>query len=145
MCAHLLKLLSTHDGEKFVTTGEHSTVTPCTLPEWLPANIIKAMVVEFGSRLRKELVELHQRTDILRSRTCSTDTQRMSLDSMRAPEEVSLDPKAVLEGLSYDLEEVERNIKEKEQLLLAQGRGNEADSKEQRMALEREHDSEEDA
>lgn len=103
MCAHLLRLLRTHDGKKFITTGEHSTITACTLPEWLPADIIKEMVVEFGSRLRRELVELHQRTEVLQRRACSTDTRRISLDSMGGPEKDILDPVAVLEGMTEDL------------------------------------------
>ena len=49
-----------HSGEKFVIMGEHSTITPCTLPEWLPMDIIKAMVDEFVGRLRKELLELYE-------------------------------------------------------------------------------------
>jgi hypothetical protein len=68
------------------------------------------MIVEFGSRLRKELTELYQRTEVLRSRDASTDTQRMSLDSLRAPEEVTLDPKCALEGMSYNLKDAERLI-----------------------------------
>ena len=64
MCAHLLKLLKTHDEKMFFATEEHSTITPCTLPEWLPANIIKTMVVEFGAKLRRELVKLQKGTGI---------------------------------------------------------------------------------
>jgi hypothetical protein len=75
--------LKTHDGKAFVTTGEHSTITPCTLPEWLPVAIIEKMVVEFGSKLRKELVKLHRNSEVLlRHRAGSTDTQRISLDSI---------------------------------------------------------------
>jgi hypothetical protein len=40
------------------------------------------MAVEFGGRLREELVNLQQRTELLRARTRSTDTRRMSLDSL---------------------------------------------------------------
>ena len=67
----------------FFATEEHSTITPCTLPEWLPANIIETMVVEFGAKLRRELVKLQKGTGILQRRTSSTDTRRISIDSMK--------------------------------------------------------------
>jgi len=66
----------------FFATEEHSTITPCTLPDWLPRDIIEKMVVEFGSRLRMELVKLQNNTEVLRCRTSSTDTRRISLDSV---------------------------------------------------------------
>jgi len=87
VCARLLDLLETCDKKKFLTTGGHSTVTPCTLPEWLPDHIIKEMVVEFGRRLRVELVKLQQRTEVLRGRTSSTDTRRISVDSVGSKNE----------------------------------------------------------
>ena len=37
--------------------------------------------MEFGSKLRRDLVKLQQRTEVLRRRTSSIDTQRMSLES----------------------------------------------------------------
>lgn len=86
MCARLLRLLKTHDGKKFVTTQEHSKISPCTLPEWLPANIIKKMTVEFGIILRKELVKPQQHTELMRHRTPSNETRRISLDSMGGSE-----------------------------------------------------------
>ena len=87
MCAHLLGLLKTHDGKKFHITGEHSRITACTLPEWLPAKIVMEMIVEFGGRLRKELVKLQQTIELMRQRASSTDTRRMSLDSMSSRDE----------------------------------------------------------
>ena len=87
VCAHLLKLLKTHSGENFVITGEHSTITPCTLPEWLPEPIINQMVKAFALRLRKELVELQKRPEVLRGRAHLNDTRRISLDSLGAPED----------------------------------------------------------
>ena len=70
------------DKHKFIITGRHSTITPCTLPEWLPADIIKKMTVEFGGRLRRELVKLQKGTEDLRQRTFSTDTRRISQESL---------------------------------------------------------------
>ena len=72
----------------FLTTASHSTITACTLPEWLPADIIKAMTVEFGRRLRGDLVRLQQRTEVLRRRTSSIDTRRISVDSIARRNEV---------------------------------------------------------
>ena len=60
VCAFLLRLLKTHDKKKFLITGEHSRITPCTLPEWLPVDVIKAMIDEFVGRLRKELLGLYE-------------------------------------------------------------------------------------
>ena len=67
-------------------------------------HIIKEMVVEFGSRLRRELVELQQRTEVLRRRTCSTDTQRISLDSIGRSDlqADTLDPELVLKSMAYN-------------------------------------------
>jgi hypothetical protein len=89
----MLDLLETHDKKKFLTTGGHSTITACTLPEWLPANIINEMVIEFGKKLRNELVKLHQRgNEVLRRRASSNDTRRISLDSVESKNEsVNLD------------------------------------------------------
>jgi hypothetical protein len=81
VCAHLLELLKTHDGKRLITRGQHSKITACSLPEWLPADIVKMMIMEFGGRLRKELVELQKRSEVLRLRASSNDTQRMSQDS----------------------------------------------------------------
>ena len=90
VCVRVLELMKTHDGQAFLTTGGHTTFTGCTLPENLPTDIIKTMTVEFGSRLRRDLVKLHQRTEVLRQRTSSIDTQRMSLESMM-PRKESVD------------------------------------------------------
>jgi hypothetical protein len=91
VCAHLLKILKTWDGKKFVFKGSHSMVTACTLPEWLPADIIDTMNMEFGARLRKELVKFMQRTEIMRVRVHSTDTDRLSLDSIHRDPSITTD------------------------------------------------------
>lgn len=45
------------------------------------------MAEEFGLRLRKALVDLQQRSaEVLRRRTSSTDTRRISMDSMGSSE-----------------------------------------------------------
>lgn len=70
---------------KFLTSDEHSNITPCALPEWLPGKIVHLMVVEFGRRLKVELHKL-QISNELRLRRGTTDTVRMSMDSVRSDE-----------------------------------------------------------
>lgn len=62
--------------------GNHSTITACTLPEFLPDELIDQMVVEFGLRLRKELVNLRKTTPVQRARTRTNDTRRISMESL---------------------------------------------------------------
>jgi hypothetical protein len=100
VCAHLLDILETPDGKKFYTTGRHSTITGCTLPEWLPADIVNAMVVEFGRRLRRELVKLQQRTKVLRRRTSSSDTRRISVDTVKSGNE-EIDDEFLVEAFQW--------------------------------------------
>ena len=44
--------------EGFVIRGAHKTVTPCSLPPWLPADVMQVMIEEFAKRLRKALDNL---------------------------------------------------------------------------------------
>ena len=76
MCAFLLDLLKTHD-KKFTVTGEHSRISACTLPEWLPEDAIKETVDEFAKRLRKQLVDLYE-CEVLqvRGQSETNDTRR---------------------------------------------------------------------
>jgi hypothetical protein len=83
VCAHLLYLLNTTYNTRFVISDEHSNITACALPEWLPGEIVYSMVVEFRNRLREELKRL-QKTVSLRGRAGTSDTVRMSMDSVRA-------------------------------------------------------------
>jgi hypothetical protein len=65
----------------FIVRGSHNTVTPCTLPNWLPGHIVDSMNMHFGNRLRGELIDLMNRTGFLRRRTQSTGSGRLSSDS----------------------------------------------------------------
>jgi hypothetical protein len=65
----------------FLVRGSHNTVTACSLPTWLPADIVDAMNKYFGSLLRQELVKLMGSSELFRSRTQSTGSQRLSVDS----------------------------------------------------------------
>ena len=87
--------MKTRDGKKFIVTEEHSTISPCTLPEWLPRDIIEKMVTEFGTNLRRELVKLEKSTKVLRCRFSSTDTRRMSLETIAGADMDDLDDKSV--------------------------------------------------
>jgi hypothetical protein len=79
---YLLRLLKTFDGHPFIFMGKHSTITACSLPEWLPEDILAKMIEEFGGRLRCELVKLKQHTEIVKNRTLSTDSGQISIDSL---------------------------------------------------------------
>lgn len=79
-CLHLLSLLL-KDKKPFVIRGFHNTVSACTLPTWLPKEIVDSMNHAFGGKLREELVKLIHRPELLHSRTHSTGSERLSLDS----------------------------------------------------------------
>jgi len=81
-CARLLSLLKPNDHDKFLTTGNHSTIIACTLPEYLSEQIIDQIAVEFGLRLRKELVNLQKTAAIQRARARTSYTRRISMESL---------------------------------------------------------------
>jgi hypothetical protein len=62
VCSYLLRLLNEHCGAEFVISDEHTNITPCALPVWLPEKIVRLMVLEFSGRLREELTELRQKS-----------------------------------------------------------------------------------
>ena len=80
VCAFLLYLLNRHCGTKFVVSDEHFNISPCSLPEWLPGNIVHLMVEEFSRRLREELSKLLSTdNNNLRGRAGTSDTGRISI------------------------------------------------------------------
>ena len=85
VCAYLLYLLKKHRKTKFIVSDEHTNITACTLPEWLPGEIVCMMVVEFSCRLREELISL-QSISQQRGQVGTSDTGRMSMDSIRSQE-----------------------------------------------------------
>ena len=97
VCAFLLHLLNIHCGTKFVVSDEHSNISACSLPEWLPGNIVRLMVEEFSRRLREELNKLTANNN-LRGRVGTSDTARISIDSLRSEFEPTFD--------EVDIEEV---------------------------------------
>lgn len=80
-CRHLLSLLPISSQQPYLVKGYHSTVTACTLPPWLPADIVDSMNQFFGEELRKALVKLMNESP-LRSRSASTGSQRISIESI---------------------------------------------------------------
>jgi hypothetical protein len=74
--------MRSNDKGSFITTGNHTTISACTLPECIPQHIIDQMVVEFGLKLRKELVNLQTTTKVQRARAQTNDTRRISMDSL---------------------------------------------------------------
>jgi hypothetical protein len=89
VCAFLLKLLNKYYKTTFVVSDQHANITACALPEWLPGDIIHSMVVEFSRRLRAELNILQRSSG--RSRARTSDTGRMSIDSVRSQESAGVE------------------------------------------------------
>ena len=81
-CACLLSLLKPNSEDRFLTMGNHTTISGCTLLECLPQQIIDQMVVEFGLRLRKELVNLQKTTEVQQAQAWTNDTRRISMESL---------------------------------------------------------------
>ena len=48
---------------------------------WLPGHIVDSMNKVFGNMLRKELIDLMGRSEVLRNRTQSSGSERLSMDS----------------------------------------------------------------
>ena len=61
MCYYLLGLLA-DDPSEYIVIGSHSTVSACSLPPWLPAQIVDSMNHIFGCMLGDELIKLMKPT-----------------------------------------------------------------------------------
>jgi hypothetical protein len=68
-----------HLSRPFLIRGSHRIVTACTLPVWLPAEIVESMNAYFGNQLRKELVNLYRRFESRRDRMPSMGLRRGSM------------------------------------------------------------------
>ncbi|KAF8951654.1 hypothetical protein BDZ97DRAFT_1931961 [Flammula alnicola] len=63
VCARLLSTISpVASSQSFVTRGSHRTITPCTLPDWTPPQIVEQLNNHFGQPLRKAICQLMERT-----------------------------------------------------------------------------------
>jgi len=56
VCQQILHIITT--GKPFIVRGSHTKISACTLPTWLPEDIVNTMNTIFGSQLRGELSEL---------------------------------------------------------------------------------------
>ena len=50
------------DTDPFIIKGSHTCISACTLPTWLPTDIVDSMNQEFRSVLREELITLMKRS-----------------------------------------------------------------------------------
>ncbi|KAF8630587.1 hypothetical protein AX17_005399 [Amanita inopinata Kibby_2008] len=86
VCHHLLEKLSNLPVSKpfqpFVTRGTHSTISACSLPTWLPEEIVHDMNMTFGSQLRQQLIQFMSDSKSMRNRAQSATSTRLSLDSL---------------------------------------------------------------
>jgi hypothetical protein len=72
-------MLRVGDSEQpFIVRGAYATVYPCSLPSWLPSEIIDRMVQIFWEKLKKRLVGLCYSTERMRERAQSTGSERCS-------------------------------------------------------------------
>jgi hypothetical protein len=68
--------------QPFIFRGSHSTISPCTLPEWLPKDVIDAVAKTFGAQLKEDLVKLVGRQKILmQGRPKTSQSGTLSMDS----------------------------------------------------------------
>lgn len=79
-CQHLLSLLSKQRDRPLIVTGSHNALTPCTMPTWLPGHIVDSMNQFFGAQLRRELVEIVDRSEILQNPSTDLDWPDGGLD-----------------------------------------------------------------
>ena len=80
-CPVCLEVLSTLSNS-FIFRGSHNTISKCTLPTWLPIDVIDSVAKTFGAQLREDLVRLVGRRDIpTLCRPKSSQSETLSLDS----------------------------------------------------------------
>ena len=83
LCAYLLMLLG-----RFAYTHSHNTITPCSLPESLPLDVIVGMVSKFGGQLIEDLLDLKAHTEILTSIEPSIGSGKLSVGSEYLPKDM---------------------------------------------------------
>ncbi|KAF8345214.1 hypothetical protein F5887DRAFT_1196494 [Amanita rubescens] len=82
VCHHLLQTLSNCPEKVFVTRGAHNSISPCSLPTQLPEDAIRDMNMTFGKQLRTQLIKLMTDSKLVRNRTISATSDRLSLDTL---------------------------------------------------------------
>jgi hypothetical protein len=58
VCTQLLDILFPQQAERLHLVGSHRTIYPCSLPPWMPVDVVQKMVDIFGAMLREILQEL---------------------------------------------------------------------------------------
>lgn len=76
-CHHLLSLLGSKQ-RPYLVRGAHNTISACTLPAWLPDNIVDEMNSHFGKVLRGELEALMELDAFSQPRTKSVSSDKLS-------------------------------------------------------------------
>ena len=79
ICRSLLFLLANDEEQPFLVKGSHSMVTACTLPPWLPSDIVDKMNQIFGGQLNLELIKLCK-SPLMQNHSSSTGSWRISSD-----------------------------------------------------------------
>jgi hypothetical protein len=69
--------------KQFIFRGSHNTISKCTLPIWLPDEVIVSVAKKFGAQLKDDLVRLVKRgeSEILPSRPKTAQSDTLSIDS----------------------------------------------------------------
>ena len=76
MCATILS------ANNFFFRGSHEFLSACTLPKWVPEPVATHVIAYYGSRLREALEDLMASSKVVCNRTKSTQSSRLSLDSL---------------------------------------------------------------
>ena len=74
-----------HESQSFIVKGFHNTVSACSLPEWLPIDVIDYINNHFGTLLRKELVDFLKCPKLRRDWADSTGSRGTLVHSMDGP------------------------------------------------------------
>jgi hypothetical protein len=74
----MLQLLAGTPPDPFLVQGSHKTVYPCTLPRWLPKDVVQTLVDEYGIQLKGILRKYSEDTTGNRLRKHSSESELMS-------------------------------------------------------------------
>ena len=66
----------------FFFRGSHEFLSACTLPKWVPESVATCAIKYYSNRLREALEDLMASSKVVRNQTKSTQSSRLSLDSL---------------------------------------------------------------
>jgi len=99
----MLQLLAGNPPDSFLVQGSHKTLYPCTLPRWLPKNVVQTLVDEYGIQLKGILRKYSEDTMGNRLRKPSSASQLMSPHSSDGEhEDDDIEDPMVLDYLEMD-------------------------------------------